>query len=259
MNIEDRIFQSTSKFPVHYRFKLAGRDCRHLLVVMSGFNTPDPTIYDFSHALTYCDSHILWIKDDFAGLPAYYLCNNMSFEIEENVSRLIDGVKSFLNSTHTTILGASKGGSMALYYGIKHELDNIVSVVPQFNIGSYVATGTPWENVGANMMGEISEENIKILNDKIVERVRSTKRMNANIYLFTSPTDHQYESEILPNINEFSRFSKFNLVLSKSVFIKQHNEVANFNMKLLLALIYQFEHGISPQWGVIYNGGAWAE
>lgn len=259
MRIEERIFQPKNNFPVHYRFKIAGRDCRHLLIVMSGFNNPDPTIYDFSQSLSYCDSHILWIKDDFDGLPAYYLCNKMSFEIEENISQLINGVKSFLNVTHASIIGASKGGSVSLYYGIKHRLDNIVSIVPQFNIGSYVANGTPWEHVGLNMMGEINEENICHLDSKLIDMVSTAEGIQSHVYLFTSPTDHQYNSEILPNIDSLSRIKNFNFILSKSILITQHNEVAGYNMKLLLALIYQFEHGISPQWGMIHNGGDWVQ
>lgn len=255
--ITDKVFRAGSNYPVNYRFKVSNRDCNHLLIVMSGFNVPDPTIYDFENALMHCDSYILWIKDDFRGKPAYYLCNQMSFEIEDNVSDLIKGVISFLKNPNVSIMGASKGGSMALYYGIKHNISHIVSVVPQFNIGSYVANGTYWEHIGQEMMGEITEDKIKILNNKIIDMISNVKNKKSNIYLFTSPNDHQYESEILPNIDVFSQYEKFNLIVSKSEFITQHSEVASFNIKLLLSLIYQFEHGISPEWGIINNGGDW--
>lgn len=256
--IEERVFKSESKYPIHYRFKAASRDCNHLLVVMSGFNLPDPTAYDFSQALLYCDSHILWIKDDFDGLPAYYLCNKMSFEIEENVSQLITGVIAFLKPAKTSILGASKGGSMALYYGIKQNLDHVISVVPQFYIGSYVAQDTPWERVGKMMMGEINEAKIELLNIKMAETIGSANKTSQHIYLFTSPADYQYTQEILPNLDLFSRFKHFNLIVSKSRFITEHNQVANYNIKVILSLIYQFEHGITPHWGMIHNGGDWA-
>lgn len=88
--VENLVFNFKNQIPIHYRFKPASRDCRHLLIVMSGFNIPDATIYDFT-MLDHCHSAILWIKDDFAGLPAYYLCNNMNFDIEQGVSLLIQG------------------------------------------------------------------------------------------------------------------------------------------------------------------------
>ncbi|QIR25395.1 hypothetical protein [Kluyvera genomosp. 3] len=256
--IHDRIFLPNDNFPVHYRFKTAERDCKHLLIVMSGFNVPDPTVYDFENVLLHCDSHILWIKDDFDKLPAYYLCNNMSFDIEENVSSLILGVIDFLKCTSSSIIGASKGGSMAMYYGIKHNINNIISIVPQFNIGSYVCEGGYWEDIGKVMMGEFRSEHIDILNNKLSGIIRSAKKKDGNIYLFSSPDDHQYPVEILQNLDGFKDYKNFNFILSKSKMITQHNEVANYNIKLILSLIYQFEHGIAPLWGIIHNGEAWS-
>jgi hypothetical protein len=254
---EERIFQQDSPFPVHYRFRQATRDCRHLLIVMSGFNVPDPTIYDFTQVLQHCDSHILWIKDDFAGLPAYYLCNQMSFAVEHGVSQLISGVMEFLKCSYVSIMGASKGGSAALYYGVKHNLNHIISICPQFLIGSYVAAGTHWEHVGRQMMGEITEDNVGMLNHKLPHLLATAPRAAQHIYLFTSIADYQYESEILPHLSCFERFPHFNLINTHSVLVSEHNQVANYNIRLVLSLIYQFENGISPQWGNVRNGGAW--
>ncbi|MEA9445784.1 hypothetical protein SK355_11385 [Candidatus Fukatsuia symbiotica] len=146
--MDSSVFTLPNNVQVKYKFSPAKYDCKHLLIVMSGFNIPDPTIYDFQNTLAHCRSNILWITDDFNGLPAYCLCNDMRFDIELGVSKLIDSVIILLDSCHVSILGASKGGSITLYYGIKHKIKNIISVVPQFNIGSYVATGTYWEHVG---------------------------------------------------------------------------------------------------------------
>ncbi|MCT4701571.1 hypothetical protein [Dryocola boscaweniae] len=255
--MEDLIFNRGNKLPIHYRFKKSAGDGDHLLIVMSGFNIPDPTIYDCSNVLTHCDSHILWIKDDFNGLPAYYLCNNMSFDIESGVSLLISGVIDYLKCGRVSIVGGSKGGSMALYYGIKHNLNNIITAVPQFNIGSYVAHGSYWEHVGKQMMGTITETNIAHLNAKLPYMVEQTKQKNSHIYLFTSPVDEQYLSEIVPHLPLFSHYEHFNLIESKSRLLTQHNQVMGFNLKLILALIYQFENGISPAWGHVRNGNGW--
>lgn len=255
--MEELIFKRGNKPPIHYRFKKASRDCEHLLIVMSGFNIPDPTIYDFDNLLTHCDSHILWIKDHFKGLPAYYLCNEMSFDIESGVSLLITGVINYLKCHQTSIVGGSKGGSMALYYGIKHNINNIITAVPQFNIGSYVAQGSYWENVGKQMMGNITETNIAHLNQKLPSMIAQSKHKDNHIYLFTSPTDEQYFTEIIPNLDLFTHYKNFNMVESKSKLITQHNQVMGYNIKLILALIYQFENSVSPFWGHIRNGNGW--
>lgn len=255
--MEDLVFKRGNKTPVHYRFKKSTRDCQSLLIIMSGFNIPDPTIYDFENILTHCDSHILWIKDDFNGLPAYYLCNQMSFDIESGVSLLITAVADYLKCTQVSIIGGSKGGSMALYFGIKHNAKHIITAVPQFNIGSYVSLGTYWEHVGKQMMGNITDRNIATLNGKLPAMVEHSKQKSSHIYLFTSPTDVQYRTEILPHLPLFSSYKNFNLIESKSSLISEHNQVMGYNIKLILSLIYQFENGISPFWGHIRNGNEW--
>ncbi|WP_318372209.1 hypothetical protein [Enterobacter sp.] len=255
--MEELIFKRGARLPIHYRFKQGAPHCRHLLIVMSGFNLPDPTIYDFENVLNHCHSHILWIKDDFNGLPAYYLCQKMSFDIEEGVSLLINGVVDYLKKPRVSIVGGSKGGSMALYYGLKHGVDNIISAVPQFSLGSYVAKNTPWEHVGKQMMGEITDARIKQLNEKLPGMVKNSEHTRTPVYLFTSPTDKQYQTEILPNLGLFSRYPRFNLIESQSALITQHAQVMAFNLPLILALIYQFEHGISPMWGRVKNGEGW--
>lgn len=245
-----------NKIPVHYRFSPAKRDCRHLLIIMSGFNIPDSTIYDFN-MMEHCHSAILWIKDDFHSLPAYYLCHEMNFEIEQGVSLLITGTIDFVKPENITILGASKGGSMSLYYGIKHKIKNIITAVPQFNIGSYVAQGY-WEHVGKSMMGEVTKQKVKLLDLLIINQLIKDKNKKSNIYLFTSPDDKQYVSEIEPNLPYLREYKNFNLIETYSSFATEHNKVTAYNINVILSIVYQLENNITPAFGHIQNGDKWA-
>lgn len=250
--MEERIFTASPNLNIHYRIQPAKYDCQHLLIVMSGFNIPDPTIYDFT-MLTHCRSAILWIKDDFNGLPAYYLCNDMRFDIEQGVSTLIDTVIDVVKPKYTSILGGSKGGTAALYFGIKHKIKNIITCVPQFYIGRYVASDY-WEPVGRAMMGKISAENIFILDRHLSGIIINDRSIEKNIYLFTSPQDEQYLSEIVPNLSLLHKYQGFNLIETHSPQVTEHTQVTPYNLNLILALIYQFENGIAPAWGNIKNG-----
>jgi hypothetical protein len=250
--VEEHIFKFRPNISIHYRIKKPKYDCQHLLIVMSGFNDPDPTIYDFN-MLEHCRSTILWIKDDFHGLPAYYLCHQMNFDIEEGVSALINAVINHVNAANVSILGGSKGGSAALYYGIKHKIKNIVASTLQFNIGSYVADGY-WKRVGASMMGDVSPENVSLLNRYLPGIVKYDTLTERNIYLFTSPQDKQYLTEIKPNLALFDKYSAFNLIETHSSLVVKHTDVTPYNLNLILSLIYQFESGISPHWGHVHHG-----
>lgn len=253
--VENLVFNYKNQTPIHYRFKPASRDCRHLLIVMSGFNIPDATIYDFV-MLDHCHSAILWIKDDFGGLPAYYLCNKMNFDIEQGVSLLMQGVIDFVKPTNTTILGASKGGSMSMYYGIKHNIRNIITAVPQFYIGSYVAKGY-WTHVGQEMMGTISPSNINKLDNMLQDVIYRDKHKTANIYLFTSPNDKQFPVEIAPNLALLQEYNHFNLVETSSSFATEHNQITRYNLNVILSIIYQLENNITPAYGRVKNGNGW--
>lgn len=255
VSMVERVFKARPGLDIHYRLQTPKYDCQHLLIVMSGFNIPDPTIYDFE-MLSHCRSTILWIKDDFNGLPAYYLCNNMKFEIEQGVSTLIDAIIHAVKPKYTSILGASKGGSASLYYGIKHKIKNIVSCVPQFRLGHYVASGY-WESVGHAMMGGVSPEKVFILDRYLPGMIKQDKMLQRNIYLFTSPQDKQFISELEPHLPLFDKYSSFNLVETCSPLVTEHTQVTPYNLNLLLALIYQFEDGITPRWGHIRNGSQW--
>lgn len=245
-----------NKIPVHYRFSPAKRDCRHLLIIMSGFNIPDPTIYDFN-MMEHCHSAILWIKDDFYNLPAYYLCHEMNFEIEQGVSLLINGTIDFVKPDNVTIMGGSKGGSMSLYYGLKHKINNIITAVPQFNIGSYVAQGY-WEQVGKSMMGEVTKQKTKLLDLLIINQLIKDKNKKTNIYLFTSPDDKQYVTEIEPNLPHLREYKNFNLIETYSSFATEHNKITAYNINVILSIVYQLENNITPAFGHIRNGDKWA-
>jgi len=253
--VENLIFNFNNTINIHYRFKPSTYDCKHLLIVMSGFNIPDATVYDFN-MLEHCRSAILWIKDDFNKKPAYYLCNGMNFDIEKGVSLLINGVIDFVKPKNISILGGSKGGSMSLYYGIKHNILNIITSVPQMRIGSYVAKGY-WKDVGKVMMGNVTEKNTKLLDEYIKNALLRDKKKNRNIYLFTSPKDKQFSTEIEPNLSLFEAYDNFNLIESNSVFAEQHNQVTGYNLNLILSIIYQFENNIQPKFGHLKNGEAW--
>lgn len=254
--MEDLQFDAGPELQIQYRFQKARFDCKHLLIVMSGFNSPDPTVYDFSGTLHHCHSAILWIKDDFNRLPAYYLCQQMDFSIEAGVSELIEYIIDTAKPENISILGASKGGSAALWFAIKHNIHNVITCVPQMRIGSYLAH-SKWQDVGRVMMGNMDSENINRLDRLLPEKIAADQQLARHIYLFTSPEDEQFETDIVPTLPLLERYENFNLIETHSRFVNRHEDVTRYNVNLVLALVYQFEDGITPWWGIVHNGARW--
>lgn len=241
--------------PVKYKFRRGMQDRQHLLIVFSGFGWPKPIVYNFDRkVLSGCRSNILWIKDDFLDECSYYLCNGMKFSIEKAVISLIDSIMNKLRITRAqcTLLGASKGGSAALYYGIKYDFNNIIASCPQTKIGSYALNN--WPLTAQVMQGEISKENTDYLDFLIPELIKNDGNKNRNIYLISSPDDIQYETEVKPHLDSFEKYDNFNFIFTRSALAWQHNVITRYNVPIVLSIIYAHGEGVHPRFGRVSNG-----
>lgn len=248
-------FAELGDVPVKYKFKRGMQDRQHLLIIFSGFGWPKPVTYDFDgQALSNCRSNVLWIKDEFWDECTYYLCHRMDFSIEHAVISLIDSILNTLGLSRMqcTLLGGSKGGSAALYYGLKYDFKNIISSCPQFKVGSYALTG--WPASAEHMQGSISQQNTDYLDSLIPELLYHDQQINRNIYLISSPDDEQYEHEIKPFMSLFTKYTNFNFIFTRSALAWQHNKIYRYNIPIILSIIYAHGEGIYPRFGRVSNG-----
>ncbi|MGW5198469.1 hypothetical protein [Streptomyces spiralis] len=246
--------ESAGTFPVQYRFSHAKGGNRHLVVVFANFSAPDD--YGWSNGVfDNVRANILWIRDRFHGMNSYYLCKEMDFSLEQSVARLIFNVMEALALTpdDVTMWGGSKGGSAALYFGLRYGFRNIVSIVPQFHIGTYVQRVHP--KVAAFMLGEgVPEENVRAVDAILPDLVRSETNRTANIYLLSSPQDEQYREQMEPFLGLFQRYENFNFIYSELPFITDHTQVTRRNVPALMGIVNLLADGIPPRFGFVRNG-----
>ncbi|WP_405714939.1 hypothetical protein OG264_35825 [Streptomyces xanthophaeus] len=251
-----RIFtgvESSGPVPVEYRFSHAKNGNRHLVVVFANFTAPGE--YGWSNGvLDKVRSNILWIRDLFDGANSYYLCKGMDFALEQSVAGLISRVMKSLSLTpdDCTMFGSSKGGSAAIYFGLKYGFRNILASVPQFLIGTYVREGIP--GAARLMMGEVSEQNVRVLDSVLPDLVRSGANRSANIYLISSPQDEQYTRQVEPFIGLFQGHENFNFVYNDSPLITDHGKVTLRNLPAIMGLLNLLVDGIAPRIGMVRNG-----
>lgn len=244
--------EASGTYPVQYRFTHAKKGNRHLVVVFANFAAPDD--YGWSNGVfDNLRSNILWIRDLFDGKNSYYLCRGMDFELERSVVTLISNVMNSLGLTpdQCTMWGGSKGGSAALYFGLKYGFRNIVSIVPQFMIGTYLEKHP---GVAEYMMGQVTETNIRVLDNVIPDLVRAGANRGANIYVLSSPQDEQYPVQVEPFLGLFNGYENFNFIFSDSPFISDHTQVTRRNVPMLMGLINFLIDGMAPRLGFTVNG-----
>ncbi|WP_267716937.1 hypothetical protein [Streptomyces sp. CoH17] len=245
---------TSGAYPVEYRFTHGKGGNRHLVVVFSNFGVPDD--YGWSNGvLNPVRANILWIRDRFRGMRSYYLCEGMDFSLEQSVIGVISKVMNALELTpdRVTLWGGSKGGSAALYFGLRYGFGNIVSIVPQFLIGTYVKTVHP--KVARFMLGEgVPEENVRTVDALLPDLVRSGVGRQANIYLLSSPQDEQYKEQVEPFLGLFQGYDNFNFIYSESPHITRHSDVTRRNVPFLMGLINMLADGLPPRLGMVRNG-----
>jgi hypothetical protein len=243
--------EASGAFPVEYRFSKAKSGNRHLVVVFANFSAPED--YGWSNGVfDNVRANILWIRDRFDGMNAYYLCRNMDFGLADSVQNLISGVMRSLrlNPEQVTLWGGSKGGSAALYFGLRYGYRNIVAIVPQFLIGDALEKRHP--KVSAYMLGEgAPAHNARVLDALLPDLVRSQANRGANIYVLSSPQDEHYSVQVEPFLGMFQGYENFNFMYSESPTITGHATVTRRNVPALVGLLNLLADGYAPRLGFV--------
>jgi len=238
---------------IPYKIQKRKSDRKHLLVIFSGFRAHGT--FDFGgKALKNISSEILWIDDTFDGFYSYYILSSQGKDISERINTFIESHLDRLgiSKQECTLAGFSKGGSAALYYLAKYGYKNAVITVPQFKIASYIKNNSPREI--SPMFGAEDSELFLAGDSIITDAITRDEDKNKNIYLYTSPSDVQYKTEILPHLKYLKSYANFNYVVSDTPLIRQHDQVTRYNVPTIIAVLSLLTEGIVPRFGSVTNG-----
>src|SRR5699024_10179681 len=116
-----------------------------LLVVFSAMMPKYDYKYNYYNTLKDFNSYQLYIKDDVGEYGNYYIASNKNPEVQTNIVSLIFNIirKYNIPLENVTLIGSSKGGFAALYYGLKYGFSNIIAGAPQTLLGNFVLNEAP--------------------------------------------------------------------------------------------------------------------
>lgn len=244
-----------SSFDFKYIIKKRLYDTDHLIIVFSGFGSKSDFTYDFLKSLSdSCRAAVLWIKDDFYNNnhATYYVDKFGEKQLEAAVIKFIKEVQEFLNikTKNCTLLGCSKGGASAMYYGIKYKFKNIVVTAPTLKIGSYIGGIVPPRRARTSFEficnNSESEKAVAYYDNLITNAINLDKYYNRNIYLLSSESDPYHSGQIKPFIGHFSKYSNFNYIESKSTLVRSHQDVTSFNVPLIISILNCLSFNMAP-------------
>lgn len=247
------------KRDINYLFHKGAKDSPFLLVsfqaVPSVKNGKPVKLYNYKKFLKEVNLHRLFIEDTCGDFGCYYLCNNMNFDVEETVIELIETTMAKYNikKENVIVLGSSKGGTSALYYGLKYGFGHIISGAPQTKIASYLKRYRP-EMLEYMIGKDLAQENIDKIDAIVLEQVKPT--CTSKINLLTSTNDSQYEPHIMPLVDALKK-AKIEFTIAFEPRVEKHKDIAtyfpNFLAQHVLRIINETYNLATPKFKYTSN------
>lgn len=190
---------SFGKKNVKYTFYEPDNTSDKLLVIFSAMMPSYSYKYNYYSTLKDVEAHQLYIKDDAGEYGNYYFGNNKNVDFETEVMSLIMNIirKHNISFEKVTLIGSSKGGTAALYYGLKYGFQNVISGAPQTQIGNFVLSEAPHSDVGKVVSGGEDEGDRLYLNNKFTN-LDIPPGYYKNFYLCVGTKDHHFKGHVNP-------------------------------------------------------------
>ena len=230
--LTDREKQIPGKWKINYILE-EKKGAEWLIVTFSAFAPTNAQIqkpYSFMDTCNGIMSHVLYLQDSLGERGTYYMVHNMDFSPAEQILGWIETVRKKLEvpKEHVILMGSSKGGSAALYFGLRGHYGHVLAMAPQIRIGSYVR-GVP-DTAGYMFDYTREEESVSIL-DQIIYQAEQENN-DTVIHLYVSEHDGQFKLHTGPFIqylNENRLPKKLDICIDNR--IQSHTDHLRFNAK----------------------------
>lgn len=179
---------------VEYIWKRKGSD--RLIIVFTSMVGR----YNYMRSLKKIPVDQLFIRDCWADNASYYWYEGKANYPERYTQNLIDMVLNQGSYKEIMTLGGSKGGTAAIYYGLKNKVDLVFAGACQYKVGDYLSRHQyptkpwQWEKV---VGGKPTQEWIDILDQKLEKMIESSKDCKTRIKLIYSTEEHTYPEHIV--------------------------------------------------------------
>jgi len=172
------------------------RKSKVLAIVFSAFDSEDNhRAYNYVKSLSRIPIDFLFLSDPWGFRGSYYMFDKGSYKPQDVVHNLIN--QRIINRggySHVVTLGTSKGGTAALYYGLKCSASDIIIGACQYRIGSYVAD---YPEIFKGMTGnEVNPLDIDRLNAIMPRVIKKIIPEQTHIHLIHSSKEPTYNRDI---------------------------------------------------------------
>lgn len=193
-----------------------------LLVTFSGF-TGDIRRYNYVKSFYSLHADKLFILDTWGVKGSYYLYENGENTPESLVTDLLTRFIKRKQYSKICFAGSSKGGTAAIYYGLKFSVDEVFAGACQYNLGSYLHR-VDHEPIFKGMMGiNAGESECAYLNSIMPSIIENNAFSKTRIHLVYSKKDLTYERQLIDLIKKCN--SCHITLLQKEEDFVEHEEI----------------------------------
>lgn len=219
-----------------------------LIISFPGFtDVPGTFKYSYVRTLKDVNAHRLFVLDDFGTRGCYLLGQGREFNVEKTVLSLIDNLlkKYNIKKENVILQGSSKGGWIALYYGIKYHFGHVIAGGPQTKMGRFLvidevnlpASGKiplgSKVNVADYISGGHEEEDIEYLDNLLFDLIYKVPPGDfPEIFIHVGKEDFHYPHHVLPFTRKLDEVgARYQLDLEE---YNVHNELAVYYPEYLI-------------------------
>ncbi len=180
-----------------------GKNTDKLILTFPGFSSlGNPPAYNYIRTLKDSNTHKLFILDDHGPRGSYLIGQNRDNSIELSVMSLLSNLCQEYDIKHENIIsqGSSKGGTCALYFGIKYGFGYAIAGGPQIRVGTYLSHAAP--DVLDFIAGGRGKEDILHLDNILYDMLKIPFKKFPKIFIHVGRGDHHYHGHILPFLNK---------------------------------------------------------
>lgn len=178
---------------------------KYLVVVFQAINKKPG--YNYIKSINHINTNKLFIKDDYgddiATRSSYYLGKNRSFNIAENVQKLLQQFESKLNIPRSKFIfcGSSKGGFAALFHGYSFGVGYVLAGGPQILLGDFLnskSNNSIHPPILDYLAGDRSQPSIQWANELIPNLLKKSTAPYPHTTIHIGTGDPHYKNHVLP-------------------------------------------------------------
>ncbi len=168
----------------------------------------------------------LYLLDTWGFKGSYYLFENGSKHPMELTDKVIEKYISKKKYRNVFTAGTSKGGTAALFFGLRHNVTAVFSGACQYNLGTYLYCEKHFP-IFQSMMGiEAGDKERELLNKQMPSLLAEKQNIDTIVYLLYSRLEPTCEEEIIDLKNDLV---KANIPFkTKEEAFEEHNQVGYY-------------------------------